>query len=97
MQVSSGYASYLSLFLFGLFKFCRSNHAPALRDYRMERVRQTTGCPKVSLGSFSETQRSLIQTCSSRCSSNFSSRCRLRSRSIAGFKHLELIAQDGTL
>src|SRR4030095_7907352 len=51
-----GYASYLSLFLFGLFN-------PAVESMRalcaisgLEKVQKQVGCRKVSLGSFSETQ-----------------------------------------
>src|SRR5947207_15496462 len=50
------YASYLSLFLFGLFNPVVESMRCLCAISGLEKVQKQLGCPKVSLGSFSETQ-----------------------------------------
>ena len=91
------YSSYLSLFLLGLFN-------PAVESMRtlcaisgLDKVQQQTRCPKVSLGSFSETQNvldpDLLQQVFERLVEQTASSPKADPR----LRHLDLIAQDGSL
>lgn len=92
-----GYTSYLSLFLFGLFN-------PAVQSMRslcaisgLEKVRQQLGCPKVSLGSFSETQRLLDPDLLKQVFENLAAQNPISPKADPRLLHLDLIAQDGSL
>jgi hypothetical protein len=92
-----GYASYLSLFLFGLFN-------PAVESMRalcaisgLEKVQKQVGCPKVSLGSFSETQGVLDPDLLKQVFENLVEQTPLSAKADPRLMHLDLIAQDGSL
>jgi hypothetical protein len=91
------YASYLSLFLFGLFN-------PAVKSMRqlcaiteLERVRKTTGSPKVSLGSFSAAQAVIDPDVLKQVFEKMIEQAPLSPKADPQLQHLELIAQDGSL
>jgi hypothetical protein len=94
-----GYGSYLSLFLFGLFN-------PAVKSMRalcaisgLEQVRKGLGCPKVSLGSFSEIQAALDPDLLKQVFEKLVEKATSMSspKPDPRLAHLELIAQDGSL
>jgi hypothetical protein len=92
-----GYASYLSLFLFGLFN-------PAVESMRalcaisgLEKVQKQVGCRKVSLGSFSETQGVLDPDLLKQVFENLVEKTTFSSKADPRLMHLDLIAQDGSL
>ena len=92
-----GYASYLSLFLFGLFN-------PAVKSMRalcaisgLEKVQKQVGCRKVSLGSFSETQGVLDPDLLKQVFENLVEKTTFSSKADPRLMHLDLIAQDGSL
>jgi hypothetical protein len=92
-----GYAPYLSLFLFGLFN-------PAIQTMRqlcalteLKKVQQTTGCGKVSLGSFSEIQAVLDPDLLKQVFEELVQQMPQKATTDPRLRHLDLIAQDGSL
>lgn len=92
-----GYSAYLWLFLFGLFN-------PAVQTMRqlcalseLEKVRRATGCGKVSLGSFSETQAVLEPDLLKQVFERLVQQMPAKATADPRLGHLELIAQDGSL
>ncbi len=92
-----GYASYLCLFLFGLFN-------PVVKTMRqlcaltgLEKIQRTIGCGRVSLGSFSETQGVLDPDLLQQVFERLYERMPESGKADPRLRHLELIAQDGSL
>jgi len=92
-----GYASYLSLFLFGLFNPAVQSMRQLCAISELKKVQNTTGCGKVSLGSFSETQRLLEPDLLKQVFEQFVERVPRENPRDVRLQHLELIAQDGSL
>lgn len=92
-----GYASYLSLFLFGLFNPVVQSMRQLCAISELQKVQKTTGCGKVSLGSFSETQRLLEPDLLKQVFEQLVERVPRENPRDGRLQHLELIAQDGSL
>jgi hypothetical protein len=92
-----GYASYLSLFLFGLFNPVVQSMRQLCAISELERVRQAVGCGKVSLGSFSETQGVLDPDLLQQVFERLAEQMPASGRADPRLGHLELIVQDGSL
>jgi Transposase DDE domain len=92
-----GYASYLSLFLFGLFNSAVQGMRQLCAITELEKVQQTVGCPKVSLGSFSAAQAVLDPDLLKRVFEHLVEQMPQSEKADPRLKHLELIAQDGSL
>lgn len=92
-----GYASYLSLFLFGLFNPVVQSMRQLCAITELDKVQRAVGCGKVSLGSFSETQGvinpDLLKEVFERLVEQMPAGAAVDPR----LAHLELIAQDGSL
>ena len=90
-------SGYLSLFLFGLFN-------PVVRSMRavcaissLKKVRETTGCGKVSLGSFSEAQHVLDPDVLKQVFEGLVEQMPDSPKKDPDLTHVRLIAQDGSL
>jgi hypothetical protein len=92
-----GYASYLSLFLFGLFNPAVQSMRQLCAITELERVRKTTGAPKVSLGSFSEAQALIDPDLLKQVFEKLVEQAPAGALADPHLDHLELIAQDGSL
>ena len=92
-----GYAPYLGLFLFGLFNCVVESMRQLCAISELERVQQTIGCSKVSLGSFSETQAVLDPDLLKQVFEQLVERMAPAAQVDTRLGHLELIAQDGSL
>lgn len=92
-----GYAPYLSLFLFGLFNPVVESMRQLCAISELDRVQRTTGCGKVSLGSFSETQRVLDPDLLKQVFERLVEQMPPHATAAAQFQHLEVILEDGSL
>jgi hypothetical protein len=92
-----GYAPYLSLFLFGLFNPVVQSMRQLCAITELEKVRQTTGAGKVSLGSFSETQAVLDPDLLKQVFERLVEQMPAPPTADPRLQHLHLIAQDGSL
>lgn len=92
-----GYASYLSLFLFGLFNPVVQSMRQLCAITKLEKVQRTTGCGRVSLGSFSETQGVLDPDLLKQVFERLVEQIPAGASVDPRLSHLELIAQDGSL
>lgn len=92
-----GYGPYLSLFLFGLFNPLVETMRQLCAITELEKVQRTTGCGKVSLGSFSETQSVLEPDLLKQVFERLVEQIPEQAQTDPQLKHLELIAQDGSL
>lgn len=92
-----GYAPYLSLFLFGLFNPVVQSMRQLCAISQLEKVQQTTGGGKVSLGSFSAAQTVLDPDLLKQVFEVLAQSVPLNSQADPRLAHLELIAQDGSL
>ena len=92
-----GCASYLSLFLFGLFNPVVESMRGLCAISQLKKVQQTVGCGKVSLGSFSEIQHALDPDLLKQVFERLSQQVESGPKADARLGHLELIAQDGSL
>jgi hypothetical protein len=90
-------SSYLSLFLFGLFNPVVESMRAVCAISSLKKVQETTGCRKVSLGSFSETQHLLDPDLLKQVFATLVAQAPLGSKPDPRLAHLELIAQDGSL
>ena len=90
-------SSYLSLFLFGLFNPVVKSMRALCAITHLKKVRETVGCPKVSLGSFSEVQHLLDPDLLKQVFERLVERVQPGAKHDARLAHLELIAQDGSL
>lgn len=91
------YSSYLSLFLFGLFNPVVESMRSLCAISGLEKVRQQVGCPKVSLGSFSEIQNVLDPDLLKQVFENLAGQTTESPKADPRLRHLNLIAQDGSL
>jgi hypothetical protein len=92
-----GYESYLSLFLLGLFNPVVESMRSLCAISRLSKVQQQLGCPKVSLGSFSEAQSVLDPDLLKQVFERLAQKSTTSSKADPRLMHLELIAQDGSL
>ena len=92
-----GYASYLSLFLFGLFNSVVDSMRQLCAITELKKVQKLVGCPKISLGSFSEAQAVLDPDLLKKVFQHLVEQVPVNSKADPRLKHLELIAQDGSL
>jgi hypothetical protein len=92
-----GLAPYLALFLFGLFNSVVQSMRGICAISELEKVQQTVGCKKVSLGSFSETQWVIDPDLLKQVFENLVAKFDQKHPSDPRLKHLQLIAQDGSL
>jgi len=93
-----GLAPYLSLFLLGMFNAVIESMRGLCAASELEKVQQETGCSKVSLGSFSETQGVIDPDLLKQVFESLAAeQIKSGDNSDPRLAHLELIAQDGTL
>lgn len=92
-----GYQSYLSLFLLGLFNPVVQSMRSLCAVSGLEKVQRQVGCPKVSLGSFSETQSVLEPDLLKQVFEKLVHKMEPSPQADPRLMHLELIAQDGSL
>ncbi len=92
-----GYAPYLSLFLFGLFNPVVESMRQLCAISELDRVQRSTGCGKVSLGSFSETQRVLDPDLLKQVFEGLVERMPPGAVAPPQLQHLEVILEDGSL
>jgi hypothetical protein len=92
-----GYAPYLSLFLLGLFNSVVGTMRSVCAISELAKVQQETGCVKVSLGSFSETQGVIDPDLLKQVFENLVEQMDANGKPDARLAHLQLIAQDGSL
>lgn len=91
------YASYLSLFLFGLFNPVVESMRTLCAISGLTKVQEQLGCPRVSLGSFSEAQSVLEPDLLKQVFENLAQQTAPSPKADPRLMHLELIAQDGSL
>lgn len=92
-----GYAGYLSLFLFGIFNSAVGTMRQLCAITELEKVQRTLGCKPVSLGSFSAAQHVIDPDLLRHVFEHLTERLPQTGRTNPRLKHLELIAQDGSL
>ena len=92
-----GYAEYLSLFLFGVFNSVVGTMRQLCAITELEKVQQTIGCSRVSLGSFSAAQHVIDPDLLKQVFEHLVDRLPVSGKADSGLKHLDLIAQDGSL
>jgi len=92
-----GYASYLSLFLFGLFNPVVDSMRQLCSVSELDKVQRTTGCGKVSLGSFSETQQVLDPDLLKQVFESLVEQMPPSAAAPPQLQHLEVIVEDGSL
>ena len=92
-----GYAPYLGLFLFGIFNPVVETMRQLCAITELEKVQRTTGCSKVSLGSFSEAQSLLEPDLLKQVFERLVEQIPEPGQPDPRLKHLQLIAQDGSL
>jgi len=90
-------SSYLSLFLFGLFNPVVESMRSVCAITELKKVQQTVGCAKVSLGSFSEIQHVLDPDLLKQVFERLQEKVQPGAKADPSLRHLELIAQDGSL
>lgn len=90
-------SSYLSLFLFGLFNPVVESMRTLCAITELKKVQQTVGSGKVSLGSFSETQHLLEPDLLKEVFEGLQEKIPINAKADPRLRHLELIAQDGSL
>jgi hypothetical protein len=90
-------SGYLSLFLFGLFNPVVESMRGICAISSLKKVRKTTGCGKVSLGSFSEAQHVLDPDLLKQVFERLVEQAPGGAKRDPQLAHLELIAQDGSL
>ena len=91
------YAPYLALFLFGLFNPVVKTMRSLCAITELEKVQRTTGCGKVSLGSFSETQAVLDPDLLKQVFEQLVEQMPASARADTRLQHLDLLVQDGSL
>jgi hypothetical protein len=91
------YAPYLSLFLFGLFNPVVESMRALCAISELEKVQKTTGCGKISLGSFSETQAVLDPDLLKQVFEQLVDQMPMSGSADSRLKHLDLLVQDGSL
>lgn len=92
-----GYASYLSLFLLGLFNPVVTSMRGLCAASQLPRVRATIAGPSVSLGSFSEMQSVVDPTLLYEMFRDLVERAPALAQPDPRLKNLNLLAQDGSL
>lgn len=92
-----GISSYLSLFLFGLVNPVVESMRAVCAISALKKVQEVTGCPKVSLGSFSEAQHVLDPDLLKQVFEQLVERMPKGPNRDPQLAHLQLIAQDGSL
>jgi hypothetical protein len=92
-----GYAPYLSLFLFGLFNPVVESMRQLCAISELDKVQRSTGCGKVSLGSFSETQRVLDPDLLKQVFERLVEQMPSSTAGTPALEHLEVILEDGSL
>jgi hypothetical protein len=92
-----GYAQYLSLFLFGVFNSVVGTMRQLCAVTELEKVQRTIGCGRVSLGSFSAGQHVIDPDVLRHVFEELVERLPQDQKEGSRLKHLELIAQDGSL
>jgi hypothetical protein len=92
-----GYTEYLSVFLFGIFNSVVGTMRQLCAITELEKVQRTLGCKPVSLGSFSAAQHVIEPDLLKHVFEQLVERLPRADPSHCRFKHLELIAQDGSL
>jgi hypothetical protein len=90
-------ASYLSLYLLGLFNPVVQSMRSLCAVSGLSKVQQQLGCPKVSLGSFSEAQSVLDPDLLKQVFEKLVQKTALHPQADPRLMHLDLIAQDGSL
>lgn len=90
-------SSYLSLFLFGLFNPVVKSMRSLCAVSELKKVRQTVGCAKVSLGSFSEVQHLLDPDLLKQVFERLVDQVQPGPKNDPRLAHLQLMAQDGSL
>lgn len=90
-------SSYLSLFLFGLFNPVVESMRAVCAISSLKKVQETTGCRKVSLGSFSEAQHVLDPDLLKQVFEKLVEQMPTGPKNDRRLAHLQLIAQDGSL
>ena len=90
-------SSYLSLFLLGLFNPVVQSMRALSAASSLKKVQETTGCRKVSLGSFSEAQHLLEPDLLKQVFEKLVEAAPTRPKNDPRLAHLQLIAQDGSL
>ena len=91
------YSSYLSLFLFGLFNPVVKSMRGICAISHLHKVQESVGCPKVSLGSFSEAQHLVDPDLLKQVFKRLVDQVQPGPKNNPRLAHLELIAQDGSL
>lgn len=92
-----GYAEYLSLFLFGVFNSVVGTMRQLCAITELEKVQQTIGCGRVSLGSFSVAQHVIDPDLLKEIFEELVDRLPQSGQANPRLQHLRLIAQDGSL
>lgn len=92
-----GHAEYLSVFLFGIFNSVVGTMRQLCAITELEKVQRTLGCKPVSLGSFSAAQHVIEPDLLKHVFEQLVERLPRAEPSNSRLKHLELIAQDGSL
>ena len=92
-----GYAQYLALFLFGVFNSVVGTMRQLCAITELEKVQQTIGCGRVSLGSFSAAQHVIDPDLLRHVFGHLVERLAQDGQNDSRLQHLELIAQDGSL
>ncbi|MGZ8900219.1 MAG: IS4 family transposase, partial [Limisphaerales bacterium] len=92
-----GYAEYLSLFLFGVFNSVVGTMRQLCAITELEKVQQTIGGGRVNLGSFSAAQHVIDPDLLKQVFERLVERLPREGKADARLRHLELIAQDGSL
>ena len=90
-------SGYLSAFLFGMFNPVVESMRGVCAISSLKKVQETTGCPKVSLGSFSEVQHVLDPDLLKQVFENLAEQIPANANTNPRLAHLKLIAQDGSL
>jgi hypothetical protein len=90
-------AAYLSLFLFGLFNPVVESMRGLCSISRLPKVQQAIGCPRVSLGSFSEMQAVLEPALLEQVFQRLCERAPARAGEDPRLARLNLVIQDGSL
>lgn len=92
-----GQAQYLGLFLFGVFNSAVGTMRQLCAVTGLEKVRKTVGCAEVSLASFSAAQHVIDPDVLKHVFEELSERLPVEAQADPRLRHLELLAQDGSL
>lgn len=90
-------AQYLGLFLFGVFNSTVGTMRQLCAATELKKVRNTVGCAEVSLASFSAAQHVIDPDLLKHVFEELASRLPAHVTDEPRLRHLELLAQDGTL